>query len=51
MKFKLDGKIRIVYQHGKRDINTFICDYGYPFSAIQAFGLSLGLHAFNDKLK
>lgn len=42
-KSTLDGKIRVALQTGKRDDNTFICDIGYPFSPLQAFGCALAL--------
>lgn len=50
MKFNLDGKIRIVLMHGKQSPTEFACDFGYPYSPAQAFGLSLALQAFKNKL-
>ena len=31
----------IAMQFGRIDDDTFICDYRYPLSAIQAFGIAL----------
>jgi len=31
----------VVMQFGRIDDDTFICDYRYPLSAIQAFGFAL----------
>eukprot|EP00347_Sterkiella_histriomuscorum_P008274 403345707 len=45
-KFKRDDKYRIVLQHGKLANDIFILDYGYPFTTIQAFAISLGLYYF-----
>lgn len=45
-KFKSDNKIRLVLQHGKFCKDTFILDYGYPLSDIQAFAFALGLQSF-----
>ncbi|UJR30699.1 hypothetical protein I4U23_018219 [Adineta vaga] len=37
----------VVMQFGRVDEDTFICDYRYPFSAIQAF--SIGLSSFDKR--
>lgn len=33
-------------QHGKFCKDTYILDYGYPFSDVQAFAFALGLQTF-----
>ncbi len=42
-KFKSDNRVRLVLQHGKFCKDTFILDYGYPLSPVQAFAFALGL--------
>ena len=32
---------QVAMQFGRIDKNTFTCDYRYPLSAIQAFGIAL----------
>ena len=50
VKMKLDGKVKVMFQHGKFNEEIFIVDYGYPLAPVQAFALALGLHAFSGKL-
>ena len=50
-KFKSDNKLRVVYQHGKFSKDTFILDYGYPLSPVQAFAIALGLQSFDNFTK
>jgi len=50
-KFRSDNKIRVVLQHGRREKDLFILDFGYPFNTLQAFAFALGLHCFSGKLK
>jgi hypothetical protein len=35
--------VRKVLQHGKATDETYILDFGYPFTPIQAFAFTLGL--------
>lgn len=41
----IDGKVKVVLQHGKQTDHQFACDYGYPFCALQAFAVALALHS------
>ena len=36
----------IKMQFGKTGENSFVCDYSYPFCAIQAFGIALSSFDF-----
>ena len=38
----------VVMQFGRIDADTFACDYRYPFSAVQAFGIALS--SFDSRL-
>ena len=49
-KLKLENKVSIIFQHGKFNSEIFVVDYGFPLSPVQAFAISLGLHAFEGKL-
>ena len=40
MNTRLDYQ-EVVMQFGRTDDDTFICDYRYPLSAVQAFGIAL----------
>jgi tubby-related protein 1 len=41
-------KEEVVMQFGRVDKDTFICDYRYPLSPIQAFGIALS--SFDSRL-
>lgn len=41
-----EDKIKKVLQHGKMSDDTYILDFGYPFTPIQAFAFALGLFQF-----
>ncbi len=38
----------VVMQFGRVDEDTFTCDYRYPLSAVQAFGIALS--SFDSRL-
>ena len=42
------GKKQIVMQFGRMSDNEFFCDFCYPLSLIQAFGIALS--AFDSRL-
>jgi len=42
----VEGKIRVVMQHGKLTDDTYILDFGFPFTTIQAFAVAVGLSYF-----
>jgi tubby-related protein 1 len=41
MFYHIDEVEEIAMQFGRIDKDTFACDYRYPFSALQAFGIAL----------
>ena len=43
-----EGKEEIVMQFGRMSDNEFFCDFSYPLSLIQAFGIALS--AFDSRL-
>ncbi len=43
------GQEEVVMQFGRIDEDTFTCDYRYPLSAIQAFGIALS--SFDSRLE
>lgn len=47
MNFFLDDE-HVVMQFGRVDADTFTCDFRYPLSAIQAFGIALS--SFDSRL-
>jgi hypothetical protein len=55
-KSRLDEKCKTCLQHGALDSNDdkkgkmYILDFTYPFSPVQAFAFSLGLHYFDAKV-
>ena len=55
---RVDDKLRVVLQHGAQNSDSggsdksakyYALDFTYPFSTLQAFAFSLGLHYFRYK--